>query len=808
MYKTCSLIIGTFLTLTASGQETQPLMISGRVMDSQARPVTEAEVAVYENVYDYFSRQENPKLLAPITKTDSEGNFVFHVDIYRQYDVFIVAKKKGLALGWDGLNYGITEKAGGYFALVLEPPTTVAGTVADANGNPIAGAWVRAIPKTSYLSRLRQRPIFAPEEWFITHTDAEGKFRFDDFAADVNCDFWVEAPGWHSIYKFTTHYLNSCGYDVGRTDIKLELPAEIDVQGRVIDSESGQPVAGISLLVEPDNIRTNSHLYIPNRTVSGPDGQFSFKGIPWGRHILRVLSPSDMTAEWVGKQIPLDMQAGQPVSDIAVKVSNGAIVEATVLDAATREPLQNARVTAWGQDVSKTAWTREAGKVQMRLPVGEYNMYAEQKDCSGYRSDEKVSITENTTTPVEILLDREPCVSGLVIDESGEPVSEAIVRIYPEGDETLTNSLGEFQVGYEAREGEKRLIARHIQRNLAAVVRIETESKEARITLQPALSITGQVTDPNGIGIPATRFGLSVLIANCLSDLGTEVLADAQGSYGMDSLPPPEGIFEYRFSVNAAGYGPKTYQSVSIAGEPGTPIRMETIVLQPADQSISGVVLDSKGKSAARIPIFLHGKGQPDRDTATDVNGLFVIRRICKGPLRLQASFDSEPDGAGFLNAEGGDRNVKIILGQTSTHTRFVSLVGQALPDITALNLNLDSNQILDQKILLCFCDMTQRPSRHYVEELVKKAEELKGKGVVVALVQAEPTEQKDLDEWIAKYQIPFAVGVLKDQSGKTKFAWGVKALPWLILTDKQHVVQAEGFAIDKLAEEVGKIPD
>lgn len=29
--------------------------------------------------------------------------------------------------------------------------------------------------------------------------------------------------------------------------------------------------------------------------------------------------------------------------------------------------------------------------------------------------------------------------------------------------------------------------------------------------------------------------------------------------------------------------------------------------------------------------------------------------------------------------------------------------------------------------------------------------------------------------------------------------SWGAHALPWLILTDKKHIVQAEGFNINEL---------
>jgi hypothetical protein len=39
----------------------------------------------------------------------------------------------------------------------------------------------------------------------------------------------------------------------------------------------------------------------------------------------------------------------------------------------------------------------------------------------------------------------------------------------------------------------------------------------------------------------------------------------------------------------------------------------------------------------------------------------------------------------------------------------------------------------------------------------------------------------------------------------ETRFAWGVRSLPWLILTDKEHVVRVEGFGLSELN---GKLED
>jgi len=131
------------------------------------------------------------------------------------------------------------------------------------------------------------------------------------------------------------------------------------------------------------------------------------------------------------------------------------------------------------------------------------------------------------------------------------------------------------------------------------------------------------------------------------------------------------------------------------------------------------------------------------------------------------------------------------------------TLVANSIPETETLHFTFDPNRINNQSVLFCFSDMNQRPSRHYVEELVKKAEELKKKGIVVALVQTAQMDQKDLDEWVAKDKIPFPVGMIKRDVEKVLLNWGVRGLPWLILTDQKHIVRAEGFSIDELNDKL-----
>jgi len=44
---------------------------------------------------------------------------------------------------------------------------------------------------------------------------------------------------------------------------------------------------------------------------------------------------------------------------------------------------------------------------------------------------------------------------------------------------------------------------------------------------------------------------------------------------------------------------------------------------------------------------------------------------------------------------------------------------------------------------------------------------------------------------------------MIQGDSEKSHFAWGVKSLPWLILTDREHIVTAEGLSVGGLNEKV-----
>ena len=88
------------------------------------------------------------------------------------------------------------------------------------------------------------------------------------------------------------------------------------------------------------------------------------------------------------------------------------------------------------------------------------------------------------------------------------------------------------------------------------------------------------------------------------------------------------------------------------------------------------------------------------------------------------------------------------------------------------------------------------QPIRHILGTLEQK-------GVIIVAVHASKVDQKTLDEWLKENNIPFTVGMIEGDVEKIRFNWGVKSLPWLILTDKKHIVSSNGFPLSELENKI-----
>ena len=790
---------------------------SGTVVDWRGRPVADAEVVGCEQLYDYAAGRTS--WAAPSRMiTGQDGRFELQVSADRKDYIWIVARKKGLALGWRGVRSGRSEQD---MIVRLGEPAVLAGTVVDEVGRGVPGAMVRLCLKMGWMGGTPGVTFETPQDWFTARTDGDGRFRFDQLPADGTADLWVEAPGKASCWTYWEHELSNMAgsqFSAGRTDIRIVLKPEGILRGKVVNEDSGEGVAGVRLLARPDARYANYSCVPP--VTSGPDGAFIYTGLAANDYSLQVVAPYGQPSDWVGKDVKVTVEMGQ-TAEVNVPVSKGGLVEVTIIDAKTEKPIENAAVNVslpanfglhpcWDNSVR----TNADGLARLRVPPGEsrLRMWADAYDY--FTDPEPVIIARGESIRREVSLVAFPVVTGIVRDPSGQPVAGAIVSSKPVCEEaSRTDEKGRFKVAWRQTwrpSGNIRkvlILARDQERNLAGLAEVKDQAQTLDVTLSPAFVVRGRITDPNGKAIPAATVSLRASMPGWLTDAAPAVITDANGFYEARAVPAPTEDFRYRLEVSVEGFGPVEHRELPFGTAQDRQVEVSPIVLTPADRSISGVIVDANGTPVAGVPIFVTGPrgsrtGQPGHRNSSDEHGRFAIDGVCTGPLRIQAGMGSISGGAGFLDAKGGDRDVEVVLGRRGVHTGIKPLLGKPLPDWKEL-IDLKTEQVQSKRLLFCFFDFQQRPSRNTILQMAGQAESFVQKGIVVAAIQGSKIESDKLQAWAKDNKLPFPLGAITGDIETTRTAWGVKALPWLILTDREHVVTDEGFGIDELDDKI-----
>jgi hypothetical protein len=399
----------------------------------------------------------------------------------------------------------------------------------------------------------------------------------------------------------------------------------------------------------------------------------------------------------------------------------------------------------------------------------------------------------------------QPKLSGTVLDADGKPAPKVTVSLFPffSYAQKRTDDQGRFTLAAESiptgyPTSQRVLIARDLERNLAAAFDLEDDTTNADLKLGPGLTLVGRVTDVNGHAVSNAQAQVMFRTDRMSSQLGQPVRADAQGRFEIKALPFGR---KYSVTVSAKGFGQDQHEAE--ATQPGSPpLELDPFQLLVADQRVAGVVLDSDDKPVAGVHLYTYGKNQPNLQGQTDAKGRFSLDTACAGAITISAN---SPRGGGFgsASAEAGDTNITIRLNSSpavvgAAGPQPASLRGKPLPDLAPLGL-APADAPPGQPLLALLIDAEQRPSRRALRLLAEQAPALKQKGLAIVILQVGAMADEAFAAWKQEAALPFPVARLKDDPDKTRAAWGATALPWPILTDKSHRVAAEGFALEEL---------
>ena len=627
------------------------------VVDEQNRPVAGASVECYHTFYESRIDQSDLQQLEEQTLTDAKGHFQL---TNSDNNFVVVVQKAGFSPAWVYFPKAVWNTSE---PLVLAKPSVLEGTVVNSDHRPVSGAlvwanrvhpenWSVTIPRANDLSGQITRKLFSAK------TDKAGRFRIENFPAECSAglgitmaDYLQDAAG-NSLYSLSFHS--------GQTNIELTLETAGSVEGKVLDQQSGQPVAGVNV-----QFRGYNRSGVSSSSTTGADGLFRVTEVAPGTNYPQVSFTGSLSDIWINvwTNSPVTAVAGKTVSNACVYVAKSVVAEVTVLSTNDLKPIANASVYGMESSIQ----TDSNGVARLRTTPGKSTIYIFHKNWAVV--EREFPIEPGRTNFIKIIASPQDAskkgydtleasvfqntVKGTVRDASGAPAPGVMISFYPGHyprapfhSETITDAKGQYELPiYTNSEGlnwageispTNLIAARDLNRNLAAAIEFVEFPTNLDLTLQPGMSFSGTVRDLADAPITNALFNLRIGTGNTSSPLTSKpVKVDAQGSFTFTALPQNRRYDLDR--LTAKGYG-EISRFVFNAQTHTNHYVFTNLVLKLANSRLAGIVKDPNGKPLAGATVTLFGQGQKmGNSVQSDDQGHFSFESICEGAVQLTA---------------------------------------------------------------------------------------------------------------------------------------------------------------------------
>lgn len=698
--------------------------------------------------------------------------------------------------------------------MVMKKRLTISGRVFDVNDRPIEGASV--VQGSDHFNL----------NYPSTQTDGRGHFEFQNIRPGEMV-LTVQAKGYSpDLIQFTAYF--------EMEPLEFSLESGHTIRGRIVDT-AGHPVAGA--LIMADTWRGYRSLKWHSHTDT--EGRFQWNEAPDDEVLIDISKEGYMSVRQYNMS-PSEQEYEITMPDILK-------IHGKVVDADTNEPISEFKLLSgidYG-DNRPISWRRRNPKI---FTQGHYETrftnphpaYIIQIEADGYKPELSRPIgSDEGEVTIDFKLAKGMGPTGIVLLPDGSPAADAEVIL-------CTPSQGAYiQDGRQRRDGQfietkqNGKFSFPMQMDAYAIVVLHDDgyaevtedelAESSEVTLLPWARVEGQLIigkEPGAHEGMRLRFDRRETRNGLRFYYGCNTSTDVNGNFVFERIAPgsvriyheikvSERSTHFSHGINLEIEAGETYK-ITIGGT-GRPVTGKILVPDYFKNKFDwrytnyGLRIKTSEGPYSQLGFKINGDGTFRIEDVPA--GDYYLHFNAYAPSAIPRSFGGET--IAFLNQHfdvpempNGRSDEPLDLGVIeldvigkSDYTP--SLAGKSLPDFDGIAIDFTPSQAKDKMLLLCFFDMNQRPSRHCITQLTQQAKTLEEKGVNIVAVQASKTDESAIAEWVKKSNALFPVGRIQGNEEKIRFTWGIKSLPWLILTDSEHAIRVEGFSLGELEAKI-----